>query len=514
MASTYSNNLKLELIADGEKAGLWGQITNLNLGTALEEAIVGIASVSFGSDADLTLILTSNNASQPARNAALNVVSAVPLTVTRNLIVPTIRKPYVVANFTTGGQSIVVKTAAGTGVTIPNGQTTWLYVDGTNVVQSFTYLPTLRAGAINSTPIGATTPSTGAFTTLSATGTLSSAGYTGTTGSFTGTLSSVGYSGTTGLFSGSVTFGQTVVLGGVAQRITGDFSNATVANRVMFQTSTVNGSTIVGAIPNGTSAITDFIAYSDVDTTNSNFALMRSIEGSAVVFESGRTGAQSYTPMAFFTGGLERMRIAVDGTVTVENSLSVKGNTTLGDAGTDTVAVPSQVSLNGSVGTAGQFLASRGPNLSPEWVTVNVSAFPAGTRMSFNQTAAPTGWTKDTNAILNDSILRIVTGTAATGGATAFSTFNGQTTVGATTLALAQTPSHSHSHPTSQNFAGANLTGGNTTSISYQAGNLGGTINNGVFTSPTTNAQGGGGSHSHSLTTNIKFVDFIIASKD
>lgn len=47
MASTYSSNLKLQLMGTGDNAGAWGNVTNVNLGTALEESIVGSADVSF-----------------------------------------------------------------------------------------------------------------------------------------------------------------------------------------------------------------------------------------------------------------------------------------------------------------------------------------------------------------------------------------------------------------------------------------------------------------------------------
>ena len=93
MASTYSN-LKIELIGTGEQQGTWGTTTNTNLGTALEEAIVGRGTANFTTDADLTLTLTNSNATQVARNFVLNVTSGVSLTATRNLIVPTIEKPH------------------------------------------------------------------------------------------------------------------------------------------------------------------------------------------------------------------------------------------------------------------------------------------------------------------------------------------------------------------------------------------------------------------------------------
>lgn len=74
MASTYSP-LKVELIGTGEQQGTWGDTTNTNLGTALEEAIVGRATANFTTDANLTLTLTNSNATQIARHLVLNVTS-------------------------------------------------------------------------------------------------------------------------------------------------------------------------------------------------------------------------------------------------------------------------------------------------------------------------------------------------------------------------------------------------------------------------------------------------------
>ena len=143
MASTYSTNLKIELMALGDQAGTWGTTTNTNIGTALEQAIVGYGNPNFPTDADLTITLTNSNTSQIARNFALNVTSSGSLTATRNLIVPTLEKSYLIQNSTTGSQSIVVKTSAGTGITVPNGARTLVYADGTNVVSQVTQLPAL-----------------------------------------------------------------------------------------------------------------------------------------------------------------------------------------------------------------------------------------------------------------------------------------------------------------------------------------------------------------------------------
>jgi hypothetical protein len=156
MPSTYSNNLKIELIATGEQDGVWGNTTNTNLGTALEQAIVGRAVVTFPSDADYTLTLTTSNAAQDARAVYLVVQGTI--SASRNLVVPTIFKNYVVKNATTGSQDIVVKTSAGTGVTIPNGKTAVVYVDGTNVIKEFDYVDglALNSPAMTGTPTAPT----------------------------------------------------------------------------------------------------------------------------------------------------------------------------------------------------------------------------------------------------------------------------------------------------------------------------------------------------------------------
>lgn len=138
MPSTYSN-LKIQLMATGENNTSWGDVTNVNLGTALEEAIVGSADVTFAS-ANVTLTLTNTNASQTARNLRLRCTGTTGGS-TRNLVVPSIEKPYIVQNDC--ADSIVVKTAAGTGVTVIAGTVAWVYSDGVNVVSALSYTPDL-----------------------------------------------------------------------------------------------------------------------------------------------------------------------------------------------------------------------------------------------------------------------------------------------------------------------------------------------------------------------------------
>ena len=130
MASTYSPSLKITLMGDGDQAGLWGQTTNTNLGTLLEQAITGVTSITM-SDANYTLT-SFNGVSDEARNAVLVVTGT--NNAQRDLIPPVVEKLYTVVNNTTGGYAIRVIGASGTGVIIPNGATCLVYCDGTNFV--------------------------------------------------------------------------------------------------------------------------------------------------------------------------------------------------------------------------------------------------------------------------------------------------------------------------------------------------------------------------------------------
>lgn len=165
MPSTYSD-LKLQLMATGENSTTWGSVTNLNL-EAIEEAIVGSADVTFAS-ANVTLTLTDVNTPQTARNMRLRCTGTTG-GATRNLVVPAIEKPFIVRNDC--GDSIVVKTASGTGVTVPPAATLWVYCDGTNVVDVVTHLSGLTLNValpVSSGGTGATSAS-GARTALGAT---------------------------------------------------------------------------------------------------------------------------------------------------------------------------------------------------------------------------------------------------------------------------------------------------------------------------------------------------------
>ena len=150
MASTYSS-LKIQLMTTGENSGTWGNVTNLNLGTAIEEAIVGSADVTFASTT-VTLTLTDTNSSQTARNLRLNLIGT--SGGAQNLIVPSIEKVYIVNNGC--ADAITVKNSGGTGIAVPAGKTMWVYNTGSNVVDAVTHLTSLTLGTPLATAQGGT----------------------------------------------------------------------------------------------------------------------------------------------------------------------------------------------------------------------------------------------------------------------------------------------------------------------------------------------------------------------
>jgi microcystin-dependent protein len=148
------------------------------------------------------------------------------------------------------------------------------------------------------------------------------------------------------------------------------------------------------------------------------------------------------------------------------------------------------------------------------------SAFDAGTTMLFVQTSAPTGWTKSTTH--NDKALRVVNGAASSGGSIAFTTAFANGNSGATTLSTSQMPAHGH-NVLGQSSAGSSscVTLGSGNAVYGIAGNLQPGLIQGYYTnnsagsiSALIQSTGGGGSHTHSLSLAVQYVDVIIATKD
>jgi hypothetical protein len=259
---------------------------------------------------------------------------------------------------------------------------------------------------------------------------------------------------------------------------------------------TVKNTTGTGiAVPAGK---TMFVYNNGTNVVDATTYLSSLTLGTALPVASGGTGASSQTAYAVLAGGT-----------------------------TSTGAYQSVA----SVGTSGQVLTSNGAGALPTFQTISTKAFPTGTRMSFQQTAAPTGWTKDTTAGLDNSAMRIVTGSVVNGGSVNFTTaFASQTptgsvsitsvtgTAGATTLTTPQIPSHTHS-TTSKLFG---QYGGSPVFPTHTGPNPSATA------TLVTGATGGGGSHDHpfsftsgsgtftgtAINLAVKYYDFIIATID
>jgi len=199
------------------------------------------------------------------------------------------------------------------------------------------------------------------------------------------------------------------------------------------------------------------------------------------------------------TNGVDAISIASDGTVALSAA-----------------ALPAASGGTGltSVGASGNVLTSNGT----AWTSAAAAAFDSGTVMLFAQTSAPTGWTKNTSSG-DQHALRVVTGTASTGGSVDFTTaFASQTpsgtvsvsgSAGNTTLTTPQIPSHTHTNRNAQNGPG---------NIGFSYGR--------TPNSTQTGAEGGSGSHNHPLTISsstfsgnainlaVKYIDVIRATKN
>lgn len=138
MPSSFSSRLRLELIGTGEQSGSWGNTTNINLGTLIEEAISGIASVTVADSASPTALTSVNGGTDQARQMIINLTGG--LTAAREVTCPNVQKLYFVRNGTSGGFPVTFKPTTGTGISIPNGKIRAVYCDATNVLDLITDL--------------------------------------------------------------------------------------------------------------------------------------------------------------------------------------------------------------------------------------------------------------------------------------------------------------------------------------------------------------------------------------
>ena len=144
--STYSPNLRIELITAGDQAGTWGNTTNTNLGTLIEDAIAGYVAVSITSTNQALTAL--NGAADQSRNMTIALTTTTGAAF--NVYAPPAEKTYVIYNASSYAATIYNSTAignttaAGAGVVIPVGKTMTVWSNGTN----FYFQNTLIAGNV------------------------------------------------------------------------------------------------------------------------------------------------------------------------------------------------------------------------------------------------------------------------------------------------------------------------------------------------------------------------------
>lgn len=169
--STYSTNLALELIGTGEQAGTWGNTTNTNLGTLIEQAISGYVTQAVATGTDTTITIP-NGATGVARNMFIELTGTGGTNT--NLIVPANKKLYFIYNNASG--AVTVKVSGQTGVSVPAGNKVILVSNGTDIVEATSYstgigssisVTTLTATSANITTLTGTSANITTFTATS-----------------------------------------------------------------------------------------------------------------------------------------------------------------------------------------------------------------------------------------------------------------------------------------------------------------------------------------------------------
>jgi hypothetical protein len=173
-------------------------------------------------------------------------------------------------------------------------------------------------------PIGSVTPAPGAFTTLAVNG-------SATIGD--AAEDTVSVQGATWTFSA------------VGTKIKGDFSDATHANRTIFQSTVTNGASHVGAIPNGTSESASWRAYNNATLTNASFFSM-GMSATAALIEAERNGSGTYLPIEFYTNGTKQASLDTSGNFRMVGSGGLGYGTGSGGAVTQETSKSTSVTIN------------------------------------------------------------------------------------------------------------------------------------------------------------------------
>ena len=289
MSSTYSPDLRIELIGTGDQAGVWGATTNNNMTYVLEQAIAGYVSVAVSAVSGKQALTYLNGASAVAAdNQSVHASLALTTSTGANFAVyaPPVSKQYTIYNASSYTATIYNSTVigntseAGTGVAIPAGKTMTVWSDGTNFSQQNTHLisPTIASATLTTPALG--TPSSGTLTNC------------------TGLPVATGVSG---LGSGVATFLATPSSANLAAAVTGE----TGSGALVFATSPTLVTPALGTPSSGTLTNCTFPTLNQ-NTTGSagslattNFTIQES--GGKLIFKYGSTTIASMTSAGVFT---------------------------------------------------------------------------------------------------------------------------------------------------------------------------------------------------------------------
>jgi hypothetical protein len=420
MASTYSTNLAIELIGTGDQAGAWGNTTNTNLGTLIEQAISGYVTqaVVTGTDTSITI---PNGATGVARNMYIELTGTGGTNT--NLLVPANKKLYFIYNNSTG--AVTVKVAGQTGISVAAAQKKILVCNGTDIVEATTYLQA-SGGSATLTTLTATSAS---ITNLSVSSltvsslSLSNATFTSATittlKSTSATIDNLASTSAnittltgTNFSAASLTLTNALKVAQGGTGVTGTPSNGQllIGNGTGFNLNTLNGGPGVG-ITNQSGAITitatgtGFIAsvsatspLQSVGTESITISIASSTGSGAVVLASGAQFSATSANITTLTG--TTLGTFTSGTVTNLNSTSANittlTGTTFGTTATTqlrgasaaitnisatslTVTNTIQGSISGNAATATNGVVTTGSYANPSWITSLATSKLSGT---------------------------------------------------------------------------------------------------------------------------------------
>jgi hypothetical protein len=351
MTTAYTSLLGLALPVTGELSGTWGDTVNNSITSLLDSAIAGTQTLT----ADTTLTTTTGAANQSRQAILLCSPASVNITITA----PAQSKIYTVIN-TSATYTVKIRgVGPTTGVTLAVSESAVVAWNGTDFIRISSNSATTGNFTVNGnlTVTGNTTlgdadtdtiTQTASYVTgtqlksaKTATNTLNLAAYDTGGAAYTnlitltasatptlaltstgvGTINNMSIGATTaaaGTFT-SITDSGNLTFTGTGNRITGDFSNATIASRVAFQTSTTNAATTLQVLPNGTSVQAAINLEGDPAATTGGVGQF-TITSTDVRISSSIRGASSYLPITFYNGGSERMRLDTSGNLGIGTS--------------------------------------------------------------------------------------------------------------------------------------------------------------------------------------------------